>query len=195
MNADAFLLFGVLAVKHCYLHKLELGECLGIQERMSQIGSLKPIGGILADQGYLTGAEVEEVLERQRIKEPADPGESMFGDLAVINGMACEGDVRRALKLKKRMEKRGEKFRIGEILVIEGVLRGSQRDALLVCQARLRKTGLPADLRRTPDAGGLLLEIESMRRTGSLGKIILVAALAAACAAAAAALVLTALKI
>ncbi len=194
MDSDALLLFGKLALKHYYVQKHELAECLGIQERMAQMGGSRRIGSILVDQGYISDENLADILRRQEAAGPAEAEESKIGMLAVLNGMAKRTEVEAAAKLKRKYERRrGENLRLGEVMVVKGILSPSQRDALLLCQARVRKTRPASEIRKEPNTGALLIELNDMEEEGKRRSVAIAAAAVIAGVAGIVALVLAAL--
>lgn len=193
MELDALLLFGNVALRHHYLYRHELEECLGIQERMRLIGGAGPIGSILVDQGYLEPEHVRSILGRQKTPGPSAPELTRFGFLAKANAFLSDKDIDRALGLQKRyLDERDHRLHLGEMLVVQGLLTVAERDALLAAQRRLRGEETPAALDHA-DGETLLLELTGLeRRTGLRGAVTL-ALLAALAVTAVAALLAAAL--
>jgi hypothetical protein len=165
MDPDALLLFGNLALRHHYVHRADLKECLGIQERMAMMGGAKRIGEILVDQEYLEPSHVTALLRRQELQRPPEEAFSRFGFLGVVNGLLDERDIRKALRLQAKFEKeKGMRPHIGEMLMIAGVLTLAERDALLACQRRVRRQCEAEHPPQVTDRDLLLIEIAKIQR-------------------------------
>ena len=120
MSSDAALggLFGRIALKKGLLREEDLCRALYLQDELRVFGVPRPLGQVLRDAGFLGQAEVETVLNLQRINQLRRDAKR-FGKVVVHNGLATAADVERA-----REQAREERFRrpLGEVLVELGAL-------------------------------------------------------------------------
>jgi len=161
---DAYLLFGKIARKHQFVLPDDLEECLIIQQKLRLMGGELRLGEVLIDQGYLTNEHVMWILKRQwGSGEELPEDTTRFGVLAATNAFISQVALERALKMQRKVARKGDGLRIGEILVAGGEMTPPERDAIVKLQKRLRGVGETAE----KEDGGvrvLLLEEERVRK-------------------------------
>jgi len=181
-------------LRHHYIDRHELSECLSIQDRMGLMGGSRLIGEVLSDQSYLEQNHVRAILMRQKIHRPADIEISRFGFLAKTNGFVNDREIQRALDLQRRFEKeRKMRLHLGEMLVVQGIISVAERKAILMCQQRVRMEDEVAPSDRPAHPQELLLELERMERRGGIRGTLIVVFLILAAAVSVAAMVAVAL--
>jgi hypothetical protein len=136
------LLLGRIAVEKGYLQPRDLDRCVREQvgDPLCRGGRfMAPLGEILVSRGYLSGAQLGEVLDEQRRRLDAPlPGEGrvedvLFGRRVVKERLASESAVNAALRLQAVMEELGVPSvpRLGQLLVERGCLDAEDVERLL----------------------------------------------------------------
>jgi hypothetical protein len=136
------LLLGRIAVEKGYLRPLDLDRCVRAQvgDPLCRGGRfMAPLGEILVSRGYLSDAQLGELLDEQRRRLDAPlPGngrvaDALFGRQVVREGLASESAVNAALRLQAVMEEIGvgDVPRLGQLLVERGVLAAADVERLL----------------------------------------------------------------
>ena len=115
------LLVGQIALELNLLTKEKLQQALDLQ---SSHPAPRPIGTVLVESGLLTQAQFQAVIVEQarRLREsvPFAPGaksEMAFGRLLVKGGHVTEDHVNEALRAQQDFAERGQRKRLGELLV------------------------------------------------------------------------------
>lgn len=115
------LLVGQIALELNLLTREKLQEALDLQ---SSNPNPRPIGTVLVESGLLTREQFQSVIAEQakRLREsvPFAPGaksEMAFGRLLVKGGHATEEQVNEALRAQQDFAERGQRKRLGELLV------------------------------------------------------------------------------
>ncbi len=140
------LLLGRIAVEKGYLRPRDLDRCV-----CAQVGDpfrrdgrfMTPLGEILVSRGYLSGEQLEEVLDeqRRRVREASTPSgrpaDALFGQLVVKERLASREAVNAVLRLQAVMEELGvrEIPRLGQLLMERGCLKAGDVDRLIARQA------------------------------------------------------------
>ncbi len=171
-----WLLLGQTAVNRGLLTPAQLEEALRVQEREP---SPAPLGVILAEGGWLSHCQVEELLSAQREALAADPENRdgstwrawRFGALAIRLLRASPEAVNRALQEQARRHQADGAWKaLGDILVDQGGLTPESVAELLAIQVQegravtLLPTILEGSTRVGPEIGG-----EIATRLGSSG--------------------------
>lgn len=135
MLRDEEILYGKIAIKKGFITRKELKEVL---RRQQEEENPPPIGEILLDAGMLTQDQHEIVLRLQEQNlENFDPltkeknKENLFGQLAVERGYLDEETLQEVIKKKDLLAKKGQRIRLGELLVREGLMTSDQVHELL----------------------------------------------------------------
>lgn len=113
-----------LALRNRYLTRSQLSDCCSRKE-----GTPAPLQQILVERGYLTGGEAAEI-DRLAARAP------LFAEIVRERGLASEGQISEALRLKQQLSDRNLHRYIGEILVDRRVLSPAQVAEVLAEQAR-----------------------------------------------------------
>ncbi|HYF00608.1 MAG TPA: hypothetical protein VEJ18_16930, partial [Planctomycetota bacterium] len=103
-----------LALRNRYLTRAQLSDCCSRKE-----GTAAPLQQILVERGYLTGGEAAEI-DRLAARAP------LFAEIVRERGLASEGQISDALRLKQQLSERNLHRYIGEILVDRRVLSPAQ---------------------------------------------------------------------
>jgi hypothetical protein len=136
------LLLGRIAVEKGYLQPGDLDRCVRAQvgdPRCRGGRFMAPLGEILVSRGYLSDAQLGDVLDEQRRRLEAPlPGDgrvvdSLFGRRIVRERLASEAAVNAALRLQAVMEEVGVQPvpRLGQLLVERGCLSREDVERLL----------------------------------------------------------------
>ncbi len=119
-------LFGRIAALNNIITEEQLAEACETQKRSS---TLRTLGGILLEQGYINQIQFKAILQAQKkrlprpVKSAEERKEDMaFGYLAVKNLFLTVEEVVKCLKFQLRVSKKGLLFRLAEILVTNGYL-------------------------------------------------------------------------
>src|SRR2546426_12816865 len=106
------LLIGKIALGEGLITREQLFDCLQAQERNPS----RSLGSIMVSRGYLTGENVERLVELQKkaFDTPADGAPAnqrsiLFGKILVDRGLATEYQVNECLRLQGRMGELGIK--------------------------------------------------------------------------------------
>ena len=140
-------LIGRIAVEKGYVRSGDLDRCVRAQvgDPLHRAGRfIAPLGEILVSNGYLSGAQLAEVLDEQRRRlcarsaSAARPEDALFGRLVVKEGLASREAVDAALRFQAVMEELGMKDipRLGQVLVERGALTASDVDRIVARQSR-----------------------------------------------------------
>lgn len=115
------LLVGQIALELRLLTREKLQQALDLQ---SSNPNPRPIGTVLVESGLLTQEQFQQVIAEQakRLREsvPFAPGaksEMAFGRLLVKGGHVTEDQVNEALRAQQDFAERGQRKRLGELLV------------------------------------------------------------------------------
>lgn len=111
--------FGQIAIEKTFINLQQLDECLRIQKRMYPP---KKIGDILADRGYLTQEQVDEVLTalgKPRAKTGAaiKIDDETFEKNVVIKGFASPRHIKEAKQIQEVMKKKGKEMTLADIMI------------------------------------------------------------------------------
>jgi len=120
-------IFRRIAVYHGYLQADQLKECL--EENRSSAGA-SDLGQLLLEKGYLTEEQLQKIREvkrkktRKALRDPkeVERSERSFGQIALHRGRVGLGDLERAILEQERLRRLNLQFRLGEVMVAQGVL-------------------------------------------------------------------------
>jgi hypothetical protein len=135
------LLFGKIAIAQGYCTQDQLDEILKLQLQMQSPHRPAPrLGELLVEKGVLSAEQLQTVLQIQKQNhDAADPlakkikEETLFGRLAVKEGLATDAQVEECLRLRQA---RGEIRTLGEIMVERRYLTAEQVKSLLSRQLK-----------------------------------------------------------
>lgn len=139
-------LFGSTALLTKWVRQDQLDECLRLQRSES---SPRAIGEILLEKGYITGEQLNMVLEARRkrgkkqmvVPEDQVGADKAFGQLAVSRGLVTMDDLEAAVLEQQRLRALNLHFCLGEVFVANGRMKpadvleilGLQGKRVLVC--------------------------------------------------------------
>jgi hypothetical protein len=144
--ADRF--FGVIALKNHVLTREQLVRALDVQQRRAAAnqgadggggagaGAGPTLGEVCRELGFLREDEVNAILWAQA-KSEVLLEETLWGRIAVSNGLISDEQLRTALEEQKR---RDYHVRLGEILVERGHIDRQQLQAVLKTQRRMQES-------------------------------------------------------
>jgi serine/threonine protein kinase len=134
------LLIGKIAIKEGLMTKEQVLDCLIAQD----YNPGKPLGSIMVEKGYITGSQLEHLLELQKkaIAETSleaigmPKGTFLFGKLLIQHGFATEFQVNDCLKLQGEFYELGIEPvpPLGEIMVKKGYIRPETVELVLQLQ-------------------------------------------------------------
>lgn len=108
-----------------YISSAQLTECVLIQEKAPG----RKLGTVMMEQGYLTPAQLNEVISVQQanLQAPSTHPEqrledTIIGRVMVRNGFATEEQVNDALRTQGLREQEGVFYRLGEVMVEKGYM-------------------------------------------------------------------------
>lgn len=130
-GADRF--FGEIAVRLFMTTRRDLERALRAQRDAREAGSDPSLGEVMVGMDMLTKDQVATVLRAQAVYDDSTI-ETLYGQLAVKNGVISASDLDLALKVQRRT---GSRLRIGEVLVKKGFITWEQHEALLRAQERV----------------------------------------------------------
>jgi hypothetical protein len=140
MTGGNRLLVGQIALELSFVTREQLQECIDFQAGQPQP---KPIGALLVENGFLTPEKLAAVLEERerRLHEslphsPTERGAVAFGHLVVQGGHATAEAVNQALRAQQDLAERGQRRRLGELLVDAGHLKAEIVPVLLKQQGK-----------------------------------------------------------
>ena len=132
-------LFGMIALSLGMITKERLEECLNVQQNSS---TRRRLGAIMLVKGYMTDAQVREVLHvqnrvRRRATQPNTDSEKrrLIGQILLEQGYIAKETLTVSLHRQQKLRKEGFNFRIGEILVASGNISPSQLKEALTVQS------------------------------------------------------------
>ena len=141
MGANNRLLVGQIAVELGFLTREQLQECIDLQAGQVQA---KPIGTLLVENGFLPQERLVVVLEEQkrRLQEslpyaPTQRGAVAFGRLIIDRGLVSPEHVNEALRAQQDLADRGQRKRLGELLVEGGDLEADVVPEILKVQGKV----------------------------------------------------------
>lgn len=141
MSDARALLFGQIAVEWGLIAPETLRESLDAFARERTNRRDLRLGQFLCDRGYLTPAQRDEILLAQDLSEARET-DRLFGEIAILNGLATAVDVRDALAEQNAAVREGREVpRIGEVLIARGRISPQDVDAVLAAQRRLFQGG------------------------------------------------------
>ena len=122
------VLFGRIAVLMGLLREEQLSKALEAQADVPT--DHRRMGEILVDMGYLTGSQVEEVLESQQTSfsmphprlKGHNRGEVLLGRLAVSRGFVTDEQLNEGLRIQETLRESGLHLGLGQILLEQGYL-------------------------------------------------------------------------
>jgi len=134
------LLIGQIALELGFLTSDKLQQCVDLQA--GQVHP-RPIGALLIENHFLTQAQLDEVVaeQRRRLEEaaphtPGQKGSIAFGHLAVRHGAVKVEHLNEALRAQQDLADRGQRKRLGELLVDAGHLAPEVVPSLLKMQGK-----------------------------------------------------------
>lgn len=134
------LLIGQIALDLGLVTAEQLQQCVDLQAGQVQP---RPIGALLIETGFLTTEKLEQIIaeQRRRLAEeaphtPAQTGTVAFGSLAVSGGHVKIEHVNEALRAQQDLADRGQRKRLGELLVDAGHLNPEVVPSLLKMQGK-----------------------------------------------------------
>jgi hypothetical protein len=124
-------LYNRIGVFKGFLQKEQVEECL--EAERASAGRLD-LGQLLLEKGYLTPEQLEVIQEIRRKKsrkmlrdtKDLERSERAFGQIALRRELIGRKDLEEALLEQERLHKLNLQFRLGEILVAQGVLEVEQ---------------------------------------------------------------------
>ena len=134
-------LYNRIGVFKGFLQKEQVEECLEA-ERAS--AGRRDLGQILLEKGYLTQEQLGVIQEIRRKKsrkmlrdtKDLERSEKAFGQIALRRGLIDLKDLEEGLLEQERLQKLNLQFRLGEILVAQGVLEVEQVLDILIEQKK-----------------------------------------------------------
>ncbi|MHC4660698.1 MAG: protein kinase domain-containing protein [Planctomycetota bacterium] len=140
------ILFGKIALQKKLLNPEQLREAIFLQ---ASISPPRSIAEILVDKGYLTDSQVTMVTQvtDRKISEETKPAvkpspsgrkklTSPFGNLVLDGNLCTEEELERAVEEQERLVSEGKKYRLGQILIMMGILSVAQVQELLSRQEK-----------------------------------------------------------
>lgn len=133
------LSFGDIAVKMGLITRPQMEKCLKVQSESEQL-KWKPLGLIMADEGYLTKEQVTMIvniqkrnIEIQAVHRRRMTEDNIFGRIVIKLGYATESQVEECLGVQLVL---GNDYflRLGEIMVKKGFLTESQVTEVMAYQ-------------------------------------------------------------
>ncbi len=116
-------------------------ESAGMQEELEEEGISLKFGEVLVEGGVLKEAQIGKVLSA-RPEETPDPGEGLFGTIALENGFLDGDGLEACLAIQKDLAEEladPEKVpKIGELLLTEEKMEPAEVEAVLKVQQRLK---------------------------------------------------------
>jgi hypothetical protein len=129
------------------LENLRIRELLASARtiRVSEVRQEPPkIGAYLVERGFITAAQLEDALAEQRSSRKRS-GRILLGDILIRRGWLTPRTLASALVIQQQDKIRsydgGQPERLGEYLVVEGLITPGQLEAVLAEQAGLRQNG------------------------------------------------------
>ncbi|MBI3267674.1 MAG: hypothetical protein HYZ53_01525 [Planctomycetes bacterium] len=124
---------GRVAVLNGMTTQARVDECLRIQSQMRAAGLTRRLGDLLVDKGYLTKAQVHELLELRRnqasiqeTKVPHAPLTASVGDsladILLSNFLVSRAAVEECLSLQRKLNRLGVKIPLADVLHQRGYL-------------------------------------------------------------------------
>lgn len=118
----------------------QIKECVALQAERKTV----PLGQILVERGYLTEAQLEQVLsiqsknlQQEHPETRKSLAESLFGKLVLLKRFARAGEVHECLRLQQALKEHGQHTFLGELLVMKGRMSAAQVAAVLKDQNRM----------------------------------------------------------
>ncbi len=186
MSSDDNVLFGKIAMELGLLTKEQIDTAISLQEMENR---QRPLGDILLEKRYLTQAELQKILGQQRANlskvdsvTQQKKEDSLFGKVAIREGLATADEVNDCLRAQAKAESAGTFPRLGEMMVEKGILTTAQvqrilerqKRRIMVCKGCKARYNVPAVDEgkpvRCPRCGGevvLPTEIGSIQVDGS----------------------------
>ena len=121
-------LFGAIAVREGFITEAQLRDCLGRQDG-------RPLGETLRTRGWLTGDQVQAILDIQNVhvaEADASPeAGGLFGQIALSEGYINPAALHEAVREQLRLRDEGRPEPLGEILCRMKHLSPDQRQEIL----------------------------------------------------------------
>jgi hypothetical protein len=140
MKSRNSLLIGQIALELGLLAPDQLQQCVDLQAGQVQP---RPIGALLLENRFLTQAQLDEIIleQRRRLEQesphtPSQKGSVAFGSLAVRHGCVKVEHLNEALRAQQDLADRGQRKRLGELLVGAGHLAAEVVPGLLKMQGK-----------------------------------------------------------
>ncbi len=126
-------LFGELAVRLFMATRRDVERALKAQRDAREAGGDPTLGEVMVGLDLLEDKQVQAILRAQEVYD-AETVETLYGKLAVKNGIVSASDLDLALKVQART---GRRLRIGEVLVKKGFISWDQHESLRRAQERI----------------------------------------------------------